>query len=133
MILIGSMPKQERSPYRLSKLLKSVRKDNLHPEIGGKRVAVRVTLDRVQMAGLKKLAKAHGTTVGTELSNAVDYLLGLSRDEVRLLVLFADQVKAFASKINQKLTDTLHETDKSFARIARMERRGIKARSKKQR
>ena len=126
------MSRQKRSQYRLSKLLKSVRKDNLHPEVGGKRAAVRVTLDRHQVAGLKKLAKMHGTTVDTELSNAVDYLLGLSRDEVRLLVLFADMTKASASKINQKLTETLLETDKSTARIARMERRGVKARRKKQ-
>lgn len=125
------MPKQERSPYRLSKHLKSVRKDSLHAEVGGKRATVRVPLNRVQMAGLKKLAKAHGTTVRTELSNAVDYLLGLSRDEVRWLVLFADLAKASASKIDQMLTETLRETDKSFSRIARMERRGIKAHSKK--
>jgi hypothetical protein len=126
------MPRQKRGQHRLSELLKSVRKDNLHPEVGGKRAAVRVALDKYQAAGLKKLANRHGTTVGTELSNAVDaYLLGLSRDEVRFLGLFGDLIKSTASKINKKLTETLRETDKSSARIARMERRGIKARRKK--
>lgn len=128
------MPRQKRSQYRLSNLLKSVRKDNLHPEVGGKRAAVRVTLDRVQMAGLKNLAKTYGTTVGTELSNAVDaYLLDLSRNEIQLLVRFADMTKDSASKINHNLSETLRETDKSIARIARMEHRGVKARRKKQR
>ncbi len=127
------MSRQKRSQYRLSKLLKSVRKDNLHPEVGGKRAAVRVALDRSQIAGLKKLANTYGSTVGTELSNAVDaYLLGLSRNEIRFLGLFGDLIKASASKTNQKLTEILLETDKSTARIARMERRGIKARRKKQ-
>lgn len=126
------MPRQKRSQYRLSELMKSVRKDNLHPEVGGKSAAVRVVLDRFQIAGLKNLAKTYGTTVGTELSNAVDaYLLDLSRNKIRLLVLFADMTKASASKINQNLSETLRETDKSIARIARMEHRGIKARRKK--
>ena len=127
------MSRQERSPYRLSKLLKSVRKDNLHPEVGGKRAAVRVTLDRFQIAGLKKLANTYGPTGGTELSNAVDaYLLGLSRDEFRFLSLFGDLIRSWVPKINRKLTQELLETDKSFARIARMEHRGGKARRKKQ-
>lgn len=127
------MSRQERRPYRLSKLLKSVRKDNLHPEVGGKRAAVRVALDTFQTAGLKRLANANGTTVVTELSNAVDaYLLGLTRDEVRLLGLVADLTKASALKIDEKLTGTLREIDKSTARIARMERRGVNARRKKQ-
>jgi hypothetical protein len=128
------MSRQERSPYRLSKLLKSARKDNLHPEVGGKKAAVRVALDTFQADGLKRLANKHGTTVGTELSNAVDaYLLGLTREEVRSLGLFADLTKASALKTNQKLTGTLREIDKSTARIARMERRGVKSRKKKQR
>ena len=126
------MSRQKGSQYRLSNLLKSVRKDNLHPEVGGKRAAVRVTLDRVQMAGLKNLAKTYGTTVGTEFSNAVDaYLLDLSRNEIRLLVRFADLTKASASKINHNLSETLRETDKRIARIARMEHRGVKAHRKK--
>lgn len=81
------MSKQERSPYQLSKLLKLARKDNLHPEVGGKRAEVSVPLDTFQITGLKKLAKKYKTTISSELSNAVDaYLLGLSRDEIRLLV-----------------------------------------------
>ena len=127
------MPRQECSPYRLSKLLKSVRKDNLHAEVGSKGASVRVALDRFQIAGLKKLANMYGTTVGTELSNAVDaYLLGLSRDEIRFLALFGDLIRSWDPKINRKLTQALRETDKSFARIARMEHRGVKARRKKQ-
>lgn len=127
------MSRQERSPYRLSKLLKSVRQDNLHAQVGDKRAMVRMVLDRFQIAGLKKLAKTHGTTVGTELSNAVDaYLLGLNRDEIRFFGLFGDLIRFYQPKINRKLTEALLKTDKSFARIARMERQGIKARRKKQ-
>lgn len=126
------MSRQKRSQYRLSNLLKSVRKDNLHPEVGGKSAAVRVVLDRFQIAGLKNLAKTYGTTVGTELSNAVDaYLLDLRRNDIRFLVRFADMTKDSASKIDQDLSETLRETDKSIARIARMEHRGVKARRKK--
>jgi hypothetical protein len=84
-----------------------------------------VALDTFQVEGLKRLANVNGTTVGAELSNAVEAYL--------LLVLFADMTKASASKINQNLSETLRETDKSFARIARMERRRIKSRRKKQR
>lgn len=128
------MSKQKSQPYRLSKLLKSVHKDNLHPEIFGNGDAVSVALDRYQIAGLKKLGKKHGTNVATELSNAVDaYLLGLSRDEIRFLGIFGDMIKSSASKINQKLTETLLEIDKSAARIARMERRAVNSRRKKQR
>lgn len=128
------MPKPERSQYRISKLLKSVRKDNLHPEVGGKRAEVSVPLDTFQITGLKKLAKKYKTTVNSELSNAVDaYLLGLSRDEIRLLGHFADLTKTSVFVGNQKITGILREIDQSTARISRLERRAARARNTKQR
>lgn len=128
------MSKPQHSPYRLSKLLKSVRKDNLHPDVLGKRAQVSVPLDTFQITGLKKLANKYKTTVSSELSNAVDaYLLGLSRDEVRLLGHFADLTNTSLFVGNQKINRILREIDQSAARITRLERRAARARNTKQR
>lgn len=128
------MSKQEHSQYRRSKLLKSIRKGNFHPKVGGKRSEVSVSLDTFQIAGLKKLAKKYKTTISSELSNAVDaYLLDLSRDEIRLLGHFADLTKTSLFVGNQKITGILREIDQSTARITRLERRAARARNTKQR
>ena len=54
-------PNRKTKHYSLPELLKSASKDNLHPEFGLKKTAMRIRLEASQIAGLRKLARRNGT------------------------------------------------------------------------
>ena len=121
-------PNRKTKRYAFPKLLKSVHKDNLHPEFGLKKSAVRVRLEASQIAALKKLARESGTTFAEELSNAVDaYCLGLSRSEVRLLSALLDRFKESTARARKALVEAQRAVDKTCTRFVRKKRAGVRA------
>ncbi len=116
-------PNRKTKHYLLPELLKSASKDNLHPEFGLKKTAMRIRLEASQIAGLRKLARRNGTMVTAELGNAIDaYLLGITPGEIRLLNALIDRLNVSTARANKALDAALREIAKSRARLARQER-----------
>ena len=120
-------PKRKRNPRRLATLLKAVRQENIHPELGLKKSVYSLSVESSRMKQLKRLARERGTTVEQEVGNAIDtYLLDLPPSDVRMLNTMLDRFKATMDKNNRTLDETLRVIEKSNARLARLKRFRLK-------
>ncbi len=105
---------------------KSARQSNPSPVTEFRKSVLKVRLDAFQIAALKRLAKAHGTTLAREFDHAVDaYFLGLRREEAQILDVLVDQLREATANASKTVDAALRKTEKNLAHLARKKRSGL--------
>jgi hypothetical protein len=122
-------PRPKRKPRRPAKVLKALRRENIHPDFGAEKSMVLLALEPSQLAGLKKLARERGTTVAEQISHAVNaYVLDVTSAEIRWLNAMLDRLHATMHKNRQAIEETLQEiARRRFPRPAPQERTATRA------